>query len=76
MMMCLHDDNAVQVCILIDPNMTMADANSSAGGIVDSAAPPPEVDTQKLVQVSSQRLTHVARKPQNADVTATSTATQ
>jgi hypothetical protein len=48
--MCSHLD-AAQVCILIDPNMTMADANSPAGGVVDSAAPPPEVDTKKLVQV-------------------------
>jgi hypothetical protein len=42
---------AAQVCILIDPNMTMADANSVAGGVADSAAPLPEVDTKKLVQV-------------------------
>jgi hypothetical protein len=42
---------AAQVCILIDPNMTMADANSVAGGVADTAAPPPEVDTKKLVQV-------------------------
>jgi hypothetical protein len=50
MLMQLHL-TAAQVCILIDPNMTMAESNSMAGGVADSAAPTPEVDTKKLVQV-------------------------
>ncbi|WIA31934.1 hypothetical protein OEZ86_002793 [Tetradesmus obliquus] len=49
---CLYVLKSGQVCILIDPNMTMAEVSSTAGGTAaDSTAPPPELDTKKLVQV-------------------------
>lgn len=46
-----------QVCVLIDPSMTLTEASASAAGDGSSAAPnadtPGEVDVKKLVQVGA-----------------------
>jgi hypothetical protein len=69
---CMYVLKSGQVCILIDPSMTLEETNAAAGGGVEGrrtqqssgggGAPElpsgDEIDTKKLVQVSRSRLAH------------------